>query len=383
MQSSAVAEQPRDSLPQVELNLVEEGFKLPVAVSPIPGEVNRLVVVEQGGRISLVQDGKRQADPAFLDLTPQVDSGGEKGLLGIAFHPDYATNRKFYVNYTRSLPAANLSLLYTIVSEFKVPAGTTRAAFGSERVILKVKQPYSNHNGGHLAFGPDRLLYIGLGDGGSRMDPENNGQNPKTLLGKMLRIDVDHGDPYKSPADNPFASSAKGTPEVWAYGLRNPWRYSFDRKTGELWAGDVGQDSFEEIDIIKGGANYGWNIYEGDLCHRLRFDCLGITHEPPIVTYGRSEGQSVTGGYVYRGKKFPALDGIYFYADYYTGNIWGLRYEAGKVVVNAIALKTKLHISSFGEDEDGELFVVAHQEGAIYRLVGKGSGSEVAPAKLP
>lgn len=359
------------NIPRIAIQIIAKGFKDPVYLTYHPGLPGRLLVVEQAGKVVPLQGGKLLETP-FLDLTSQVSSGGEKGLLSIAFSPDLEKHNKVYANYTAEKKQFLVSQLETIVSSFSLNVTDATALKSSERVVMRIVQPYENHNGGQLAFGPDGFLYIGMGDGGLRMDPHGHGQDTQTLLGDMLRIDPTKGDPYEVPSDNPFVESKRGAKEIFAWGLRNPWRFSFDRKTGTLWAGDVGQDTEEEIDIIEKGMNYGWSIFEGTICLRMKFDCLGLNHQSPVVTYGRKDGVSVTGGYVYRGKLFPNLDGIYFFGDFGSGKIWGLKYENGKVLWHKLMLDTELNISSFGEDSDGELYVVAHPQGEVYQVVEQG-----------
>ena len=244
----------------------------------------------------------------------------------------------------------------------------------SEQILLEIDQPFSNHNGGHIAFGPDGYLYIAVGDGGKANDPYNNGQNLSTLLGSILRIDVSRVDSengYKVPPDNPFVNiDGNAKTEIWAYGLRNPWRFSFDRDTGDLWAGDVGQNRFEEIDLIKIGGNYGWKIMEGLSCFPRGKQCDSSGILSPVIEYGRADGCSVTGGYVYRGKRLPSLFGAYIYGDFCTGNIWAFRYDGTSVTEHLKLVDSNLRISSFAEDRDGEIYIVSYTKG-IYRLVNK------------
>ncbi len=327
----------------------------------------RLFVVLQPGRIVVFQnDPGVESARTFLDIRERVnDSGNEEGLLGLAFDPAFAENGHFYLNYTASGPRR------TVVSRFAVSADDPNTADpGSELVFLEVAQPYRNHNGGHVAFGPDGMLYVGLGDGGSGGDPRGNGQDTSTLLGSILRIDVsalDETGGYAVPPDNPFASgdgTARG--EIWAYGLRNPWRFSFDRETGDLWAADVGQNRYEEVDIIRPGLNYGWNVMEGSKCFRpTNCDTRGL--EMPVAEYGREGGCSVTGGYVYRGRRLPTLYGAYLYADFCSGKIWALRHDGAAVTEQMLIADTGLSISSFGEDPSGEVYVLTF-EGAVYRF---------------
>ncbi len=336
--------------------VVTRGLAQPVYVTHAGDGSGRLFVLEQAGRIRVVEDGRLRPEP-FLDITDRVLAGGERGLLGLAFHPRFPANGRYFVNYTRRPDGA------TVIAEFRAgrDAATPQPA---ERVLLTVAQPYANHNGGMIAFGPDGYLYAGLGDGGAAGDPADRAQNPRELLGKMLRLDVDGAQPYAIPADNPFAGGG-GRPEIWALGLRNPWRFSFDRATGALWAADVGQNAWEEIDVITRGGNYGWRLMEGAHCYRPRTGCRQAGLELPVAEYAQESGRcSITGGYVYRGRRLPGLAGTYVYGDYCSGEIFGLVDGRQRVL-----LATGLAISSFGEDEAGELYVVDHR-GGLHRLVG-------------
>lgn len=350
---------------QVRLQPVATGLDDPVYVTHAGDRSGRLFVVEQAGVIRIIRDGRLLATP-FLDIRGRVTAGGEMGLLSIAFHPRYANNGRFFVNYTTE-PGG----LRTVIAEYHVSANPDVAG-RAEKVLLKIAQPFRNHNGGLNLFGPDGMLYIGMGDGGSGRDPMNNGQRLDTLLGKLLRIDVDGGSPYRVPADNPFVDRPGARPEIWAYGLRNPWRFSFDRGTGRLFLADVGQNAWEEIDLIERGGNYGWRIMEGAHCHIPPTGCDTNGLILPIAEYpnGPSGGCSVTGGYVYRGSRIRDLVGRYVFGDYCSGRIWVLRETAPGRWTMAQLLATDLRISSFGEDEDGELYVVDHQ-GAVYRLVNR------------
>lgn len=321
--------------------------------------------MDQNGRIVIFpNDTNAAAVSAFLDLTGRVGrEGNEEGLLGLTFHPRYAENGFAYVYYTAYNPRRS------VISRFKVSGDANRLDPASETVILEVAQPFANHNGGMIAFGPDGYLYIGSGDGGSANDPQRNGQNLGVLLGKLLRIDVDRqeaGRAYAIPADNPFVNQAGARGEIWAYGLRNPWRFSFDRATGALWAGDVGQNRLEEIDIIKRGLNYGWNIMEGSSC-LSGTTCNRAGLEPPIAEYGRDKGCSVTGGYVYRGPSLTWLRGAYLYADFCSGRIWAVRHDGSKVTEEREMANTGRSVSSFGEDAAGEVYVLAF-DGVVYRM---------------
>jgi hypothetical protein len=336
-----------------------------------PGETRRLFVVEQAGRIRIVRDGAVVGTP-FLDIVSRVGSGGERGLLGLAFHPQYAQNGRFYVNYTDRRGD-------THVSEFRVSSDPDVADPASERELLAVTQPFANHNGGGLAFGNDGMLYIALGDGGSGGDPMRNGQNLGRHLGKVLRIDVARGNPYAVPSDNPFVSTPGALPEVWAYGLRNPWRISFDRATGDLYIGDVGQGRREEIDVglasRRGGENYGWNVMEGTLCFSPSSGCNTSGLTLPVLDYpidGSAAECAVTGGYVYRGCRMPGYQGTYFYGDYCSAIVRSFRLEGGRAVDQrdwTSALSRGVNaLSSFGVDGEGEIYIVDHQ-GEIYKIV--------------
>ena len=326
---------------------------------------DRILVTDQEGVIWVFEEKHLGAEHVFvpepLDIRGRVSSRGwEEGLLGLALSPK--NERYLYIYYSAANPRRS------VVSRLNY---NRAVAPDSELVILEVPQPYANHNGGQIAFGPDGYLYIGLGDGGSAGDPQRNGQDTSTLLGTILRIDVSEAtaaQPYAIPLDNPFAGSG-GRPEIWAYGLRNPWRFSFDRETGELWAGDVGQNRWEEIDIIERGGNYGWNAMEGNHCFRPQTGCESEGFIPPVWEYPlEDDACSVIGGYVYRGAAISWLAGVYVYGDFCTGQIFGLRYADGEVVEHKLLADTGLRIASFGQDNDGELYVLSQGEG-IFRLV--------------
>jgi glucose/arabinose dehydrogenase len=333
---------------------IVDGLTRPVDLQSAFDGSGRLFVIEKYGAIRVVKDGQLLDQP-FLNIDDRVnDERNEMGLLGLAFHPNYEQNGYFYVNYTGEGG-------HTRISRFQ--ASNDIADPNSERVLMVIDQPYPNHNGGAVIFGPDGHLYLGLGDGGSGGDPHKNGQNTSTLLGKVLRVDVNNGDPYSIPADNPFGN------EVWAYGLRNPWRMSFDRATGDLWIGDVGQNQYEEINYLPagspGGANFGWNVMEGTHGYDgfPQSDLL-----LPAVEYSHDFGCSVTGGYVYRGS-MPEWNGIYIYGDYCSGTVWGLTLLNGQWQ-SQVLFETDLRITSFGEDEAGELYLVS-DTGAVYILARK------------
>jgi glucose/arabinose dehydrogenase len=317
----------------------------------------RWYVLEQPGRVLTFREGDARAT-VFLDIRDHVESGGEKGLLGFAFAPDFERSGVFFLDYTRGSP------LRTEIASFTSSAAVADTA--SEVDILEIGQPFDNHNGGQIAFGPDGFLYIGMGDGGSGGDPFRNGQNRSALLAKLLRIDVSDRTRYRVPPDNPFAAGG-GRGEVWAYGLRNPWRFSFDLETGTLWLADVGQNLWEEIDIITKGANYGWNVMEGMHCYgAARCDMTGLTL--PILEYGHELGCSITGGFVHRGSA-PELRGVYLYADYCSGRVWGLRYQGGRVVAQMQIATTGFPVASFAQDRAGEVYVLQYASpGAIYKI---------------
>ena len=345
----------------------ELSFIQPVYLTYPDDGTNRLFVVFQHGLLRVFENHRDVADAkTFIDIRPQVSTrGNEEGLLGLAFDPQFATNGYFYVYYSAARPRRS------VVSRFSVSAeDPDKADPESELVILEVPQPFSNHNGGQIVFGPDGYLYVGLGDGGAGGDPDGNGQNTSTLLGSILRIDVtaastDRG--YTIPPDNPLVDRACARKEIWAYGLRNPWRFSFDRNTGELWAGDVGQNRFEEVDLIKPGLNYGWNVMEGLHCFEQRgCDQQGL--EPPVIEYPLRPECAVTGGYVYRGARLPSLYGAYVYADFCTGKVWALRYDGESVTEHMQIARGPSQVSSFGEDSSGELYVVSF-DGNVYRFV--------------
>ena len=354
--------------PNLTTELAVSGLSQPVDLQAPPTDHTRLFIAEQGGRIRVVHNGSLVAAP-FLDIASRVGSGGERGLLGLAFHPSYAQNGRFFVNYTDRNGD-------TRISEFHASSNSDVADAGSERQLLFVRQPFANHNGGGLAFGNDGKLFIGLGDGGSGGDPHQNGQNLGTPLGKILRIDVDAGDPFAVPPDNPFVSQTGAFGPVWAYGLRNPWRFGFDRATGDIYIGDVGQDDVEEVDVTPGnakGRNFGWNIMEGDRCYpsSARCDQTGLTL--PVVTYSHSAGCSVTGGVVYQGCRMPGYHGTYFYGDYCSAFIRSFRFQNGAATdqrdwTSALGRGVD-NISSFGVDADGEVYILDHQDGQVYRIV--------------
>lgn len=386
------------ALPQVKLVRAFPGVRLerPIWMSEAPDGTGRLFIAEQQGRIWVLpkaSDGSNATE--FLNIVNRdTFVENEEGLLSLAFHPQFKTNGLFYVYYSQQNPRRS------VISEFKVSTNNpNQADLASERILMEVPQPYWNHNGGQISFGPDDYLYISLGDGGSANDPEGNGQDTGSLLGKMLRIDVNtrslaprsgafggRGNSgrelqYGIPKDNPFVNERADygvRKEIWAYGLRNTWRFSWDRDTGVLWAGDVGQNEWEEVDIIVKGGNYGWCVREA--MHHFKPGPESTSYIDPVLEYphnprlaaqskfpNHSIGLSVTGGYVYRGKQYPALQGVYVYGDYNLGTIWGLRYEAGKVVEYGTLLAQPNNVVSFAEDADGELYVICFDD-KIFKL---------------
>jgi glucose/arabinose dehydrogenase len=348
--------------------LVSDGFDNPIYVTPAFDGSGRLFVVEQTGMIWIVDAEGNQLDEPFLDvsaqLPPAVFRGGysEQGLLGLAFHPDYEENGQFFISYTDVDGDS-------VISRMSVSSDDpNRADETSETVILTVEQPFENHNSGHILFGTDGFLYISLGDGGDQGDPFGNAQNPQSLLGKMLRIDIDNASPYAIPADNPFVNNSAFAPEIWQMGVRNPWRFSFDRAQGDFYMADVGEWQFEEINYLPAGvsgANFGWEYFEGSL-KRDGEPPEGLT--PPILEYDHALGCSVTGGLVYRGQELPELQGYYFYGDYCLGNLWIAQRDDSGTWQTTLWMNTLRQISSFGEDEAGEIYLVDYK-GELLRLV--------------
>lgn len=364
--------------PKIALQLFASNFNRPLDITHC-GD-SRLFVVEQRGLIWVLDSAGNRLD-TFLNIISRVRStANEQGLLGLAFDPDYAQSGHFYVNYTRQNDGA------TVIARFSVlPTNPNRADPNSEQVLLTQSQPYNNHNGGCVKFGPDGYLYIGLGDGGSGGDPQNYAQNPASLLGKTLRIDVRNvpaGQPYGVPADNPFVGNAAFRPEIWSLGWRNHWRFSFDRLTGDFWAGDVGQNAREEIDFEPagtGGRNYGWRCYEGTLAYNTSGCLPASAYVPPVFEYANPAlGRSVTGGCVYRGSRHPDLYGYYLFADYVSGRWWATRQVApDSFVTTTLGVFNPTQISTFGEDRRGELYVAALSQGTVYRVVERCSNFQV------
>lgn len=355
------AAQSAEPVSTIHLQTIADGFDRPVYLTHANDD--RLFVVEQKGVIWIVRQGARQPAP-FLDLHNIVGANAnEQGLLGLAFHPEYTANGYFFVYYTDQQGDS-------VLARYQVSAAPDLADSDSGLILARIAQPFPNHNGGQLVFGPDGYLYWGLGDGGSAGDPRRNAQNTRSLLGKILRLAVGGNDNYAAPDDNPFATGENGRAEIWAWGLRNPWRFSFDRVTGDLYVGDVGQNAWEEIDFQPGGApggvNFGWNVVEGLECYTAS-SCNLAAYTPPVIVYGHDgRACSVTGGYVYRGRQHRSLDGNYFYADYCSGVIWAVTppvWQPRQVWQSAI------NPSSFGEDAAGELYVLDHSGGVVYRLI--------------
>ena len=352
----------------IDAQVVASGFDRPIFVGHAGDASGRLFVVEKPGRILVVQNGQVRGEP-FLDITDRVGSEAyEQGLFSVAFHPGYPTNGRIFVDYTDHNGD-------TVVSEFTADPGQARADPQSERVLLQIEQPYENHNGGMIAFGPqDGYLYISAGDGGSGGDPLGHGQNPGTLLGSLLRIDVDVESGYANPVDNPFVNQPDKRSEIFAYGLRNVWRFSFDRVTGDLWIADVGQNDLEEVHLalapLRGGLNFGWNIMEGSECYPpVVSECSTEGLQIPVGEYGRDNGCSITGGYVYRGQAFPALAGAYIFGDYCSGRVWTLQLDdqgAWQMIQRA---DFDFLIPTFGEGGDGELYVTDDAGGRLLRLI--------------
>ncbi len=355
-----------------------QGFSNPVAMLPIPTDSSRFYVVEKTGYVRLAATNGTKT--TFADLHLRVNAtANEAGLLGMALHPKFATNGVVFFSYTKTSTTAQ-SGLASVIARGKTNDGGATLDMSSIVEIFSFDQPYSNHNGGNIAFGPDGFLYAGYGDGGSGGDPQGNGQNKNTLLGKMLRLDVDHGSPYAIPSDNPFRNGG-GRPEIYAWGVRNPWRWTFDRVTGDLWAGDVGQNKYEEVDKIVLGGNYGWGMREGFHCYSTP-PCNVAGAIDPIVEYDHSQGFSITGGYVYRGTALPALAGKYLYGDFGTGRIWAIpTTNLATTPAAVLVMESGLQIASFAQDNAGELYVLDYGSGKISRIIGTIASSGI-PQKL-
>ena len=360
----------------VKLEKVADSFNKPVFVSHYPKDSSKMVVVEEEGRVVIVEDGTVVENPPFCDARSKVDSSGGRGLVSIAFHPKFSTNSKFYLNYA-SKDTGSLAVYEYEVSRDNVYVGDLSRG----RMVYSLRYPRDDGSGfgrdfnfGQIAFGPDAMLYIAIGDDGAPGDKNDHGQNVLTPFGALLRIDVDlgsreEGQQFLVPPDNPFFKYSKALPEIWAYGFKAPRRFSFDRETGDVWLGDSGLSLFEEINLVRAGGNYGWSVFSADSCLRLKFECLDSRYISPVFSYPRKEGKSVRGGFVYRGKRFPKAQGLYVYGDYSSGKIWVLRHDQGKVTSNKLLLDTDLRISSFGEDLNGELYVLGMSKGVLYKIL--------------
>jgi glucose/arabinose dehydrogenase len=355
-------------IPKLSLQFVIGGLVQATNVEHAPGgESGRLYITEKRGLIKVHDQGQMESS-TFLDISGKVRNLGELGLIGLVFDPNFASNQYFYVYYNRASDKA------AVIARYQANADGLTAKSDSESIILIQPKPYDNHNGGQLAFGPDGYLYIAFGDGGSGGDPHGNGQNLGTWLGKMLRVDVNGTRPYAVPADNPFVSTAGAKPEIWALGLRNPWRFSFDKQNGKLIIGDVGQNKFEEINVTdkgEGGLNFGWRCMEGNESYNPTGCQAASAYEPPVLAYGLVEGRcSITGGYAYRGSKVVGFGGRYIYGDYCTGEIWSINYEDPKPEPR-LEVRSTMNISTFGQDGDGELYAMEYRDGGgvLYKIV--------------
>ena len=353
--------------PIIGVKPIVTGLANPVAITHAGDGSGRLFITRKGGKV-IVYDGTKVLPEPFVDLSSLVSTVGEQGLLSVAFHPSYENNGFFFVNYTDTNGD-------TVIARYSVSSDLNVADQNSAFVILNITQPFRNHNGGQLQFGPDGYLYIGMGDGGSAGDTQNNAQNPGKLLGKLLRVDVDGEVPYAIPTSNPFVGNSEALDEIWALGLRNPWRFSFDRQTGDLFIGDVGQRTWEEVNFQSanspGGENYGWRLMEGTHCFNPATECNDGTLTLPIIEYDHSLGCSITGGYRYRGSRNRDLYGVYLYADYCTGRIWGAKEDGNGGWMITELLDTDFRITTFGEDESGEIYVADSRSGIIYQIVQK------------
>ncbi len=383
---------PAVTWPAISLVQVITGLSQPLQVTHAGDGSGRLFIVEKNGRIKVFNNFVYQG--VFLDISAKVSTSSEQGLLSVVFPPGYGSSGRFYINYTNLAGD-------TVIARYQVSANVNQADAASEEILLNIDQPFTNHNGGQMAFGPDGYLYIGMGDGGSGGDPDNRAQNPADLLGKILRIDVEPAgtasppptgsnlifmpvlyrpglsEPYRIPLDNPFINTPGFRPEIWATGLRNPWRFSFDRSTGDLYIADVGQNEWEEVNFqsntSSGGENYGWRILEGNHCYNPSSGCVApSSYVAPVLEYAHGandiNGCSVTGGFVYRGINYPTMQGVYLYGDFCSGKIWGAAFESSWS--SSQLLTAPFMISTFGEDESGELYIAGYNNGTIYRIQG-------------
>ncbi len=352
------------AVPQLALQNFVSGLRLPIGFEIAPDGSGRIFIIEQRGFIRIIKNGVIGPQP-FLNISSLVECCGERGLIGLAFHPQYQSNGRFFVDYTRRVSGQ----LQVVIAEYHVSATNPNKADPNGIELLSIDKPFDNHNGGQLAFGPDGYLYIGVGDGGSGGDPFGNGQNLEVLLGKILRIDINSGAPYAIPPDNPFVNDPTARGEIWAYGLRNPWKFSFDRQNGRLFAGDVGQNNWEEVDLITKGSNYGWNVMEGFHCYppgTPDCDMTGLTL--PLSEYSHLEGDAIIGGFVYHGISIPQLQGLYVFGDYISGKVYVLK-QQGTTWKRGLSLESGIFISAFGQDASGELYVLDYNNGIVYRLV--------------
>ena len=362
--SNAVAQ--NSSALKLRLRAIATGFRSPVHVAFAPGEDDILYVMEQQGNILAVRDGQRVPGKPLLNVSEKIKKGSRRTMLSMVFHPKFVSNGKFYVSFAETDSYGTSFKL----SEFvRSPEDGTVDPL-EQKEILAIKQDADGYYGGGLTFSREGMLYVGVGDGGSGHDPKGNAQNRKKLLGAVLRLDIDEGDPYIAPLDNPFVLSERGKREIFAYGFRDPWKFSFDRQTGELYLGDRGNAAVEEINIVKSGHNYGWAVYEGGNCLKMRFICANYKSTRPYKTYPHSEGSAITGGFVYRGIRFPEFKGIYFFADAESGRLWGLIKKKGRKPKAKLLGRTKMSISAFAEDNQGELYLVDKKQGAVYALEG-------------
>ena len=348
----------------VALQQVVAGLSHPLALESPKDGTGRLFIVEQGGKIRIVKAGKLLSTP-FLNVSSLVSSGGEMGLLGLAFHPNYKTNGRFFIDYTR----IKSGQVQVVVAEYHRSSTNADVASTTAKVLLVINTPFENHNGGQLAFGSDGFLYIGVGDGGGEGDPNGNGQKLSTLLGKILRININSGTLYSVPSTNPFVGRTGVKPEIWAYGFRNPWRFGFDTSTGRLFIGDVGQDSYEEINIGKSGGNFGWSVMEGAHCFPIGSSCSKTGKILPISEVAHPSAEAIIGGFVYRGSAISGLAGTYVFGDFVTGVIWGLKQTSTGAWQRSTLLSSGRAISAFGRDNNGNLYVVDYGNGSIYKIV--------------
>lgn len=368
-----------DALPALRLEVVAKGFDAPVLVVPHPVIPERLVVVEQRGSVQQIQGDTTLGGEPFLDLSDHVALGVDSGLLSFAFHPKFVKTGKVYALYTTGGQS-----LSTVLSVFQLSHASGRVDAKTEKVMISVPQPFDGHNGGDIVFGKDSMLYVALGDGGGVVDPRKNGQNLHSLLGKILRIDVDFGESYAVPPDNPFfeRTSLKRSnvrEEIWAYGFQQPWRFALDSQSGALWVGDRGSKKFQELNRLERGGNFGWSIYEGSACLEMRMLCTRVDSLPPAYSYDESQGKAITAGIFYRGEALSQLQGQLLFADYKSGRLWALNTTLPSATPELL-METKESIVSIGEDQNAEPLIVGHRSGTIYRLV---ASSDIHPASNP